>query len=91
MTVRVDYTQLGQPAIRLTLHHSRGGYYSVTDQHGHLYFPPTQDLDLAVRFMRAMEAKRDALINEASVERATWHSVKVPEPSNVIPLRRTAG
>lgn len=93
MTVRVDYTVLDQPAVRLTLVRTPSGWCSVIDQHGRLYFPPTQDMTVCLRFMSAMARKKDAVIDDASVEAVTWqaaqestHSVRVP--SNVIPLRR---
>lgn len=86
----VDWTKVERPYIRLTLHRSRGGWYSVTDQDGRLFFPPSE-LAMCLRFMKAMAEKRDAVIDDASVEMATWadaHSVRVPD--NVVPIRRGA-
>lgn len=82
MTVRVDYTQLGQPATVLTLNRTPDGNYTVTDQNGRLWFPPTPDVTVCLRFLSAAARKRDALVDAASVERVTWvaaqeHSVRV--------------
>lgn len=84
--VILDYTQIGTPPLRLTLARSRGGWYSVTDQDGRLFFPPSE-LDVCVKFMRAMERKRDAQLDEASIA-AAGYSVRVPD--NVIPIRKGA-
>lgn len=66
----VDYAALDHPArrITLTLHRSQGGYYSVTDQAGRLYFPPSE-LDVCVRFMRAFAKRHDARLDEMSIRR----------------------
>lgn len=82
----LDYTLLDRPRIRLTLARSRGGWYSVTDQDGRLFFPPSE-LDVCVKFMRAMERKRDAQVDEASIA-AAGYSVRVPD--NVYPIRKGA-
>lgn len=98
MTVRVDYTQLDQPPLRLSLVSTPTGWYSVIDQHGQLYFPPTQDIETCLRFMTAMREKKQALIDDASVEQATWtaayestHSVDANlAPVIPLPVRKGA-
>lgn len=79
----IDWTELDQPPVRLSLVGTPTGWWSVLDQHGRLFFPPTQDMTVCLRFMQAMASKKDAVIDDLSVERATWayaqqHSVKVP-------------
>lgn len=91
----VDYTLLFEPTIVLSLHRTPTGWFGVTDQHGRLWFPPTEDVTVCLRFLQAAVEKGHAVIDDASVERVTWaaaHSVKVPDaPSNVIPIgRKTA-
>lgn len=90
-TAARTFNELFEPPIRLFVDMSGGGYV-VRDQHGRRYTLTPLTLTAAIRFMQAMEATRDARIDEQSVERATWaeaqHSVKVPDlPDNVRPLR----
>lgn len=74
MTITVDYTELGKPTVVLTLHRTPTGYYGVTDQNGRLWFPPTQNLNMCLRFLAAAAAKGHATVDDASIERATWYS-----------------
>lgn len=91
MTLSVDWTQVDQPGIRLSLYRTPSEWYGVVDQVGRVFFPPTQDLQVCLRFMAAMARKKDALIDDASVEAATWHSVRVPEwEGNVVPFRKAS-
>ena len=61
-----------QPII-LTLHRTEAGWYSVTDQNGRLYFPPTPNAATCLRFMQTFVARTPgASIDNASVETATW-------------------
>lgn len=90
MTART-YNELFEPPIRLSLAKAPGGYV-VWDQACRYYVLAPSSLEFCLRFMQAMEAKGEAVIDDASVERATWHSVRVPEPpSNVVPIRKAAG
>jgi hypothetical protein len=80
------YNELFDPPVRLTLHRTKAGWHSVTDQHGQLYFPPTRDLHTCLRFLKAAREKKDALVDLASVERVAWeaaqeatYSVRVPD------------
>lgn len=87
MTART-YNELFEPPTILTLTPIPGGYM-VTDQHGRPYTLGPFSLTAALRFMKAMADRGDAVLDDASVEQATWHSVRVPD-SNVIPLRKGA-
>lgn len=77
MTPR-SYDELFEPEARLSLAHVRDDKYIVWDQHCRFYILVPSSLDLCLRFMQAMAAKGDAVLDDASIERATWHSVKVP-------------
>lgn len=77
MTART-YDELFAPPIRLSLAPTGGGY-TVQDQHGHDYVLSPSPLTFCVRFMQALAERGDATLDEASVEAATWHSVKVPD------------
>lgn len=80
MTVRVDYTRLDEPTITLSVGSSRAGFYSVTDQNGNLYFPPTPDLDTCIRFIRTSVERHGVQVDEDSIEyerMARLHSVRV--------------
>jgi hypothetical protein len=104
MTVRVDYTQLGVPPTRLSVGCSLAGLYSVVDQDGRLYFPPTDDLDKCVRFIRASAERHGVLVDEDSIEYERMnrlHSVRVDRAwalaygegidlAPVIPIRKGA-
>lgn len=80
MTPRT-FNELFEPQLALSLVRTPSGWCSVLDQHGSLYFPPTQDMAVCLRFMQAMAQKKHAVIDDQSVERATWHSTSggVPE------------
>lgn len=78
MTVSVDYTQLDQPPVRLSLVQTPAGYM-VYDQHGQPWTLTPCTIELALSLMLAAREKRHAVIDDASVERATWHSVRVPD------------
>lgn len=77
------FDELFEPQIRLSLVRTPSGWHSVIDQHGSLYFPPTRDIEVCLRFMAAMASKRQAVVDDESVERAVdaaiggW-SVRVP-------------
>lgn len=77
--IRVDYTQLA-PRIVLSLAQAGTGYI-VWDQACRYYVIAPHSLAFCLRFMRAMAGRGDAVVDEASVERAAWaeaYSVKVP-------------
>lgn len=78
--IHVDWTQVDAPPLRLFVDMSGGGYV-VRDQHGVTYTLAPLTLTAALRFMQAMERRKDAVIDDASVEMATWsaaqHSVRV--------------
>lgn len=86
MTART-FDELFDPPLRLSLAATPTGWYSVLDQHGRLYFPPTQNIQVCLRFMAAMRERKHAVIDDASIEQATWHSVRVDDPpDNVFPI-----
>lgn len=85
MTAPRTYNELFEPPIRLSLAQAPGGYV-VWDQACRYYVLSPSPLEFCLRFMQAMAAKGEAVIDEASVERATWHSVRVPD--NVVPIRK---
>jgi hypothetical protein len=85
MTART-YDELFAPTKpRLTLEESLTGRFTCVDESGRVYFyPSTRDMDVVIRFMRAMALKGHATLDESSI---TWfralrqfgdpHSVKV--------------
>lgn len=81
-TVRhVDYTILFEPTIRLTLEHEGSGNYIVVD--GDTVYMRSPDLELCVRFMLAMQAKKEAAVDVDSIIwfrllRNSGHSIRVP-------------
>lgn len=92
MTVSVDYTQLDQPPVRLTLARIPGGY-QVHDQHGQPWTLGACTLEFCLRLMKAAREKRDAVVDDASVEMVTWQAAQefsVRVPSNVVPIRKGA-
>jgi hypothetical protein len=69
MTVHLDYTRLHEQLPHLTLEESAGGFFSAIDQHGRLFTPPSLDMDVPIRLMRAMALKGHATLDEGSI---TW-------------------
>jgi hypothetical protein len=69
MTVHVDYTRLHEQVPHLTLEESAGGFFSAIDQHGRLFTPPSRNMDVPIRLMRAMALKGHATLDEGSI---TW-------------------
>lgn len=92
MTART-YDELFEPEARLSLVHVRDDKYIVWDQHCRFYILVPSPLDMCLRFMQAMADKGDAVLDDASIERATWHSVKVPalEAGEAAPSRDVDG
>lgn len=78
MTART-FVELFEPPVRLSVHPVPGGY-TVQDQHGHAYVLAPSPLTFCLKFMTAMAQKKDAVIDDASVERATWFSSSEPGP-----------
>jgi hypothetical protein len=84
MTARINYLEMFEQLPHLTLEESAGGFFSAIDQHGRLFTPPSLDMDVPIRLMRAMALKGHATLDEGSI---TWfralrqfgdpHSVKV--------------
>lgn len=76
----VDYTHLNQPTIRLSLVRVGTGYI-VWDQQCRYYILAPSPLAFCLKFLKAGADKGDWLIDDASVEMATWsaaqHSVRV--------------
>lgn len=88
MTARTFNELFDQP-ITLAVE-QEGRNWIVCD--GDAVYLRTPDIQFAIRFMAAMERKRDARIDDRSVERAAWlaaqaatYSVRVPD--NVYRLR----
>lgn len=81
----LHYTLLHQPGdpIVLTLHRTAAGWYSVTDQHGSLYFPPTPNGETCLRFMRAFV---ELTPGASSAPANRLEPASPPDTLNVIPL-----
>lgn len=65
----VDYTTLDAPVVRLTLEQTDDDRYTTVDQTSRVYYPPTENMDTVIRFMRAMAIKGHAELDEGSI---TW-------------------
>lgn len=78
----LDYTSLFEPPTVLTLTPIPGGYM-VSDQHGRPWTLAPVDLTFALTFMRAAAVKNHALIDDASVERATWQPSSAGVPAGI--------
>lgn len=60
MTVSIDWTAL-DPQLTLTLQCSQGGWWTVSDQAGRMFYPPSS-YGACVRFMRAFAVKEAGTI-----------------------------
>lgn len=79
MTART-YNELFEPALTLTLERELGRNYIVLDAtDGNTVYLRSPDLHLCIRFMNAMVVKKEAVVDERSVEWLIddW-SVRVP-------------
>lgn len=77
----VDWTTVGQPTLHLTLEQEPSGNYIVVDaRDGDTVYLRTPDLELCKRFMVAIQAKRQAVIDEDAYwwfQALAQHSVRV--------------
>lgn len=92
----LDYTTLFEPQLRLTLEHESSGNYIVVHDdtpgslasHDAAVYMRSPDLDLCARFMLAMQAKKQAEIDEDSIIwfrllKTSGHSIRVPTVEEV--------